>query len=765
MYNPKEILKKRLRIAIPLVFVFSFLWTVLLAALGQDPDAFFTWKGLIGPFFASKNAWKWFLAIAVSLSLLFTYFITKYWKKSLYDDKLGKKREFSLNYQPYGDAHWADPAEYSEFAKVRPIEKCQSIVLGQLTKDGKQCIDFDPISRLNRHILCVGASGTGKSFSFVRPYILQSIKMRHSLIITDPKGELYQQTAGILADNGYLVRRLDLITLDKSDGWDCMKFLRNLSGDELETNAEVFAKIIITNIESDDDSVYARGSVALLKALLLYTCLSPNIPDNERNIKTVNMMLQQSGVEYFNDIFGASAPLVLQPAISAYKTFKQASPNLYGNIVSHLATGLEILQTKSVEKILTTDDIDLNLPGDQPCAYFCRFSATNSTFRFVSAMFFSMLFISLIDHADRNPNKKLDVETEFLMDEFASIGTIPSWLEKISTIRSYGITAVMIVQGLSQLEDNYGPAATMIQGNCSTVINIGLNDQQSAEWFEKRMGVASIIVQTERKEGQQDSRLSARRTKGRSVSVGRDNLMSVSDIYGMDIDDMLIIFQHKNPIYAHKIPVTLFPEFENCRVVSDDDVPSIEDAAARRLRREEEEKRIAAYNEAHKNDAPPENDDTYEKPIDFSNKLIPEIVWIIIKDDLKKLFRGNKKKEPETAPEKIEKTVVTPSSIVLSLDDEDPDDLWAEDAPSSAPKEPSVSPKMGPISGEEPKNEEIPIEAPEAPSGAQLTLLEPTENTDPSADAQQKSSVPSSLPKIPNRLGSRTGPVLPPKKK
>lgn len=482
-----------------------------------------------------------------------------------------------------GNAHWAQPEEYAQVARVRAAEDAEGIILGQLTKDGTQCIDFDP-ERINRHILCIGATGSGKSTTFVEPYICQAAKAGRSLVITDPKGELYRSMAGFLEDDGYLIRRIDLISMKKSDGWDCLKCLRDLKDDELETTAEIYAQTVVSNIErSKEDSIFARGSAALLKALLLYVVLSGDIPYEKKNLAAVNELLLQDGIDFYDQLFGRNAPAGLAPAVKAYRAFKNASPNLSGNIISHLATGMQVLNTKLVERILCQDDIDLELPGKQKCAYFCRFSATNNTFRFVSAMFFSMLFVNLIGLAEKQKGKCLSVPVDFVMDEFGSIGQINSWLELMSTMRSYGITAVMIAQGMSQLEDIYGKDAIMIQGNCGTTINMGSNDHTTAAWFEKRLGVTRVGVAD-------NAVQTARNHKG-----VKENLMSVSDIYQMPEEDMLIVFQHCPPIYAHKFHISRHPFYPELRTVSDEDIPDIDDEEGRYRKRAAEERRLCSF--------------------------------------------------------------------------------------------------------------------------------------------------------------------------
>ena len=383
-----------------------------------------------------------------------------------------------------------------------------------------------------------------------------------------------------------------------------------------------------------DNDMKVLGGIALLKALLLYTILFKEIPEKDKNIGTINLLLQGAGMSDLEDKFNYAScvqPDEMKPAISAFNTFKQASPNLYGNIIAHVASGIQIIQTSMVERILTTDDIDLNLPGDKPCAYFCRFSATNNTFRFVSAMFFSMLFIALIEHADQQDTKRLKNEVHFLMDEFPSIGVIPDWLEKISNIRSYGITAVMIVQGITQIQNNYGDASTMIIGNCGTILNIGMNDEETAKWFQTRIGVTSIKVETQRIDNPGRAMTTIGST---SAGVGKDFLYPVSDIYQMPVDDVLIVFQHCSPIYAHKVPITAFPEFHKYPKASENDIPDITDFQARQRERVLEEKRIAEYNRKHPY-KPVKPAPSNEKPVVFFGMTTLQVFLVVVKDDIR----------------------------------------------------------------------------------------------------------------------------------
>ena len=60
-------------------------------------------------------------------------------------------------------------------------------------------------------------SGSGKSASYSIPNAYQ---MLGSYVFTDPKGELYDRTAGYLKAHGYKIKVLNLVRPEYSDGYN-----------------------------------------------------------------------------------------------------------------------------------------------------------------------------------------------------------------------------------------------------------------------------------------------------------------------------------------------------------------------------------------------------------------------------------------------------------------------------------------------------------------------------------------------------------------
>lgn len=513
-------------------------------------------------------------------------------------DKLGRKFRQPKNRQTYGDAHFEEPDEYKDLANITPIEKAKGTLLGQLTDKGDKCIEFrTDNTRVNSHMAVIGASGSGKSFTFSNNYVYQAAARRESIVITDPDGGLQRQLGGFLINQGYIVKSLNLKDLDKSNGWNC---LASLNSGKISTKALIFANTVISNVaDANADSIYKTGPESLLRALILRVFQCSDFPPESKTIKTVYSLLLQPNIETFLDnLFDES---ILKPdereCLGPWRAFLTTSKNLKGNLIANLAIMLQILQARDVSDLLSTDDIDLELPGDEPCAYFCQFPDSHDTYQFVEALFFSMLFQTLIDKADSAPGGKTKIPVNFLMDEFPSIGILPDWDRKMSTIRKRNLNVVMICQDLTQLQNNYEQTWVTLLSNCATWICLGINDTVTAELVTKRIGTTTVGVRSDMHAENEPLVYLGRRRH--SSGEGKRELLEISEIFRLGKDNVLILFQNHNPIVANKLPHTLHP---SSKFLCDDPLgpmPSFYDAEGRARRQAAELEFIAKYREQH----------------------------------------------------------------------------------------------------------------------------------------------------------------------
>ena len=464
-------------------------------------------------------------------------------------------RERNLIYSnkgTYGTAGFMTKKELKGVLDLVPnIRKHPGIILGEI--DGEViCVPLK--TRFNGNLAVYGASGSKKTRAFCMNMILQSAARRSSLVICDPKSELYEKSSAYLRDQGYTVKVFNLVTPSASDSWNC---LSEIEGQELM--AQLFCDVIIKNTGSErGDHFWDNAELNLLKALVLY--VERGYPPEKRNIGEVYQLLAMSSEKELNAIFDVLD--ISHPAKAPYSIFKQSSESVRGGVIIGLGSRLQVFQNKDIRNITGYDEIDLELPGKQPCAYYCITSDQDSTFDFLSSLFLSFIFIKLVRYADQNcPGGALPVPVHVLGEELCACGVIPDLSRKISVIRSRNISMSCVFQNLVGLQNRYPQNQWQeILGNCDITLFLGCTDALTAQFISDRTGEASIAVTSKAKQ-LGTWRISNYTPEYRETSgVGKRKLMTMDEVLRMDVDRALVILRGRNVLEVDKYDYSKHPE-------------------------------------------------------------------------------------------------------------------------------------------------------------------------------------------------------------
>ena len=258
---------------------------------------------------------------------------------------------------------------------------------------------------------------------------------------------------------------------------------------------------------------------------------------------------------------------VTHPAKAPYSIFKQASESVRGGVIIGLGSRLQVFQNQDIRNITGYDEIDLELPGKQPCAYFCITSDQDSTFDFLSSLFLSFIFIKLVRFADQKcPGGALPVPVHVLGEELCACGVIPDLSRKISVIRSRNISMSCVFQNLAGLQNRYPDNQWQeILGNCDITLFLGCTDALTATFISDRTGEASITVTSRGKQLDAwrvtDYTPMYRETSG----VGRRKLMTMDEVLRMDVDRALVILRGKKVLEVDKYDYSRHPEAKKLR--------------------------------------------------------------------------------------------------------------------------------------------------------------------------------------------------------
>ena len=472
-----------------------------------------------------------------------------------FGDKGEYDRDRNLIYSnkgTYGTAGFMPEKEIAEVLDVvGDVRKHTGTILGKL--NGKAiCVPKE--TRLNANIAVYGASGSMKTRAFCINRILQSAARGESLIITDPKSELYEKTSEYLRSKGYVVKVFNLVSPESSDSWNC---LCEIEGDELM--AQLFCDVIIKNTGSErGDHFWDNAEMNLLKALVLY--VEQGYPSDRKNIGEVYRLLTLNSENELNTLFDKLP--ISHPAKAPYVIFKQASETVRTGVIIGLGSRLQVFQNSKVKSITAYDEIDLELPGKQPCAYYCITSDQDSTFDFLSSLFLSFVFIKLVRYADKNcEGGKLPIPVHVLGEELTACGVIPDLSRKISVIRSRNISMSCVFQNLAGLQNRYPYNQWQeILGNSDIQLFLGCVDELTAKYISDRAGEVSIAVTSKAKQlgtwRVSDYTPEYRETSG----VGKRKLLTMDEVLRLPINQALIIIRGRKVLQVDKYDYTCHPE-------------------------------------------------------------------------------------------------------------------------------------------------------------------------------------------------------------
>lgn len=268
------------------------------------------------------------------------------------------------------------------------------------------------------------------------------------------------------------------------------------------------------------------------------------------DMSSIYHMLVTSDIKAFEEKFKAVP--VSHPAGIAWSIFKNSPDGTRPNMVQGLSQRLQLFQMRDIRRITTNKDINFENLGTKKTALFCIISDKSTAMRALTSLFFTFLFKDVSDAADRyGPKTRLPVNV--ICDEFANLGTIPSFDVTISTVRSRKINISIILQSVMQLAKNYEEAGETIISCCDTILFLGCNDTETAEFISNLSGIASIRVLSTK-----DSRNTSlgNRTIFQGYQIGegdgKRNLLNPDEVRRLPREDVIIYHNGRNILQAHR---------------------------------------------------------------------------------------------------------------------------------------------------------------------------------------------------------------------
>lgn len=445
---------------------------------------------------------------------------------NLEEARFQSEEEMNQNYETY------------DFEELKDREITGAIIKAK-EEDGKLKVVFAKPA----HTLVIGTTGSGKTATFVNPsiQILSELKNHPSMLISDPKGELYQSNAKALRNKGYEVKVLDLRNPYNSVRWNplerpyllhqrAMGLEKEIAPDEeqgcyffegnqywskeevdcaiqvrrQQLNDQVYEDLndicaVLCPVTNKEEPMWESGAQHLILAIalaMLEDSDDPKLGMTKEKYNFYSIMKVATSTEdeckELIDYFHNRSPL--SKASSLSKQVMDSSDKTRGSYLSSTFDKISMFSDLSLCSLTSSNEIEFGSMGEKPIALFLQIPDEKETRHTLASMVILQAYKELVNKANSYPSLSLPRPVYFLLDEFGNLPKIHKLEQMVTVGRSRNIWLDLVIQSYSQLSKVYDEkSADIIKSNCNIQVWIGSTDLKSAEEFSKRCGNYSIV--------------------------------------------------------------------------------------------------------------------------------------------------------------------------------------------------------------------------------------------------------------------------------
>ena len=454
--------------------------------------------------------------------------------------------------EEHGSAQWGNTYQINKKYCQKPIEDNKI-----LTRNVYLGLDARK-HRRNLNTLVCGGSGAGKTRFYCKPNIMQC---NTSFVVLDPKGEIIRDTGNLLESDGYKIKVLDLINMEKSHCYNPFVYLKN-DNDVQKLVTNLF-KSTTPKGSSSNDPFWDTAASMLLLALIFY--LKYEAPAEEQNFSMVLELLRAGDVKEDDDDYLSPLDILFERleaknpehiALKYYRDYHSGSAKTLKSIQITLASRLEKFNLESLASMTNCDELELSKIGEEKTALFAIIPDNDTSFNFLVSILYTQLFQQLFYIADHKYNGSLPIPVHFLMDEFANV-SLPDDFDKIlSVMRSRGVSVSIILQNLAQLKALFEKQWESIVGNCDEFLYLGGNEQSTHKYVSELLGKETIDLDTHGKSSGRSGNYST------NYQIAGRELLTADEVRMLDNNYALLFIRGERPIMDKKFDILRHPNVD-----------------------------------------------------------------------------------------------------------------------------------------------------------------------------------------------------------
>lgn len=365
------------------------------------------------------------------------------------------------------------------------------IVIG-MTKDG----DTEKLHYISNdtHTLTIGATRSGKT----RCLVIQSICLLglagESLVVSDPKAELFHYTSEFLRKIGYEVICIDFKNPEKSTRYNLLQPVIDAVNNNDTERAEMYAWDI-TNIlvgdNSSNEKIWENGEKSTIAAAIL--CV---VVDNKKRPEYQNLTNVYWFIAEMSKAVNGKTPMQEyikklpsdHPARALMSIANVAPSRTKGSFDTSALTTLRLFTSRSVYSITHKSDYNISEIGQKKQALFLILPDDKTTYYPIASLMVSQLYELLVRQSDMRGGR-LKNRVNFVLDEFGNFTKLTDFTNKLTVAGGRGIRFNLFLQSFEQLTQKYDKeTAAIVKSNCQTWVYLQADDKETLQDICDKLG-------------------------------------------------------------------------------------------------------------------------------------------------------------------------------------------------------------------------------------------------------------------------------------
>lgn len=412
------------------------------------------------------------------------------------------------------------------------------------------------VDEKDTHTLIFGSTGSKKTRLFCMPMLNIFAKAGESFVVTDPKGELYAKTSGLVHSLGYKTIVLNFRDVGYGDAWNPLALPYSLYHSNQKEKAVSMLNDFVAALSDAERKgnmepywIEMAASLALANLLLLMECGT----EAQANVGNLAVLCSGGQLAYLDCL----AENMTEDSIGGlnFRNVFNAPDRTLRSIITELYSMIRAFNTnKSLTRMLSANSVDLRTIGQEKTAVYLIIPDEKTTQHFLATTFIKQAYEVLIGEAQKQDNFQLPVRVNFVLDEFCNMPKIQDMPAMISAARSRNMRFYLVAQSMHQLRGKYGEDADTIKGNCDNWVFLTSKELALLEEISELCGSVNTANNSKR------------------------SLISISELQRLDKErgEALILHCRQYPFISELADISAYTAFEGYEPVPLERIPDSE---------------------------------------------------------------------------------------------------------------------------------------------------------------------------------------------